>query len=173
MVKEKVRAKITCISCFKPRVVYGEKRQWKKEEEVLSQIENSHYFCGSPSFDDEHRLHCTFVVHLMLKCEDLLELAFFSSVIFSPSCYYCGIDERLCNPPEELKSQYHTVLPLCSFCQSKKKGWFTLRPKPGVQAKKQKVNVRFLLYFVFDITIFVVVFDILPCKLFCITVPIV
>ena len=41
--KEKVRAKIICISCFKPRVVYGDKKQWKKDEvEVISQIENRH-----------------------------------------------------------------------------------------------------------------------------------
>ena len=139
LVKEKVRAKIICICYSKPRVIYGDKKNWKEEEkEVLAHMEIIHYFCGSPLFEDEHRLHSTLVVRQMWKCDDPLEMSFFSSAMFCPACYYCGLDESLVNAPDELKSQYHTLLPLCSFCQSNKKKWFTRRPKPGVPVKKKK-----------------------------------
>ena len=75
-------------------------------------MESIHYYCSSPLFDESHLLHDVFVVRRMLKCEDPLELAYFSSKIFADACYYCGIDENCCDPPEALTAQFNTVLPL-------------------------------------------------------------
>ena len=101
-------------------------------------MESIQYFCGTPLFDNEHHLHSVFVVRLMQGCADPLELTYFSSDKFPDACYYCGLEESLYPPPEELKNQYNTVLPLCSFCKTEKKTWYTRRPKPGVPAKKKK-----------------------------------
>ena len=34
--KERAQAQINCVSCFKPRVVYAEKKVYKKEENLVA-----------------------------------------------------------------------------------------------------------------------------------------
>ena len=131
-VKERAQAQMQCVSCSKPRVVYAEKKVWNAKKQIVEgQMENLHYICGSVLFEDGHRLHEKIVLWQMVKCSSNIEVQYYSSKIFLPVCYYCGVDRDFCAPLEHIKNAFQDVYPLCGGCRAQNKTWFTKRHKPG------------------------------------------
>ena len=80
LAREKARGVISCKDCLKPRVIYGDKKLWKIEENVISRhTETIFYRCGVPIFAEDHPLSEKVVTRCMLKCSDPVELLYFST----------------------------------------------------------------------------------------------
>ncbi|CAG8697794.1 11617_t:CDS:1, partial [Dentiscutata heterogama] len=43
-------------------------------------------------------------------------------------CYWCGAEDGIIKPSDELKSQFKTIYPLCISCNANSREWSTQAP---------------------------------------------
>ncbi|CAG8453862.1 8482_t:CDS:2, partial [Funneliformis caledonium] len=84
------------------------------------------YTCGSPIVPEDHPLYNKIFVRMNLTCNSPIEQVYYSSKVeHSQICYYCGQEENLVEPSQEISSRFQIVYPLCEVCQEKGKDFFT------------------------------------------------
>lgn len=143
----RVREFIQCFQCGKMRCLYSE-RALSAEEKIACQIaiDDWDYNCGSPFVPEDHILYNRIFVREKISCEMPMELAYYSCRKNNNSgdtCYWCGHDNELAEPPESLKSKYKSLFPCCTLCRNAGKDIFVRGEiKTNTRAtKKRKITL--------------------------------
>ncbi|CAG8495972.1 23_t:CDS:2 [Racocetra fulgida] len=75
-----------------------------------------------------------------LTCNSPIERNYYSCRIKDVDlCYWCGADDGILEPSENLKSQFKTIYPLCISCEASGHEWSTRAPIV-FQSKNKKVR---------------------------------
>ena len=125
----RVREFIQCFQCGKMRCLYSE-RALSAEDKIACQIaiDDWDYSCGSPLVPEDNILYNKVFVREKINCEMPMELAYYScrksNTNNNDTCYWCGHDNELAEPPESLKLKYKSLFPCCTLCQSAGKDIF-------------------------------------------------
>ena len=132
---QRVRKAVHCSECGKPRCVYAKVNLSHDEESQLqSTVDEFGYTCGSPILPPENALYRRVFVRQPGRCQDPVELAFYSSKIGSGICCYCASSDAF--RPQQYLEKFFTVLPICDSCMQERPV-ITKRPKAG---SKRKAN---------------------------------
>ena len=115
---QRVRGVVDCGECAKPRCIFSKNALAPLElTELFSAVHDTDYTCGSPLLPDNHPLAGKVFVRTTLRCQDTVELAYYSSKLNLPGiCCYCTNESA--SRPQEFLAQFFTVLPICGACQS-------------------------------------------------------
>ncbi|PKY60343.1 hypothetical protein RhiirA4_483933 [Rhizophagus irregularis] len=125
----RVREFIQCFQCGKIRCLYSE-RALSAEDKIACQvaIDDWDYSCGSPFVPEDNILYDKVFVREKINCEMPMELAYYScrksNTNNCDTCYWCGHDNELVEPPESLKLKYKSLFPCCTLCRSAGKDIF-------------------------------------------------
>ncbi|PKB96004.1 hypothetical protein RhiirA5_424204 [Rhizophagus irregularis] len=127
LVAARVRDFVFCISCSKLRCLFSQYVLDDSDYEALqTAMETFAYTCGSPIVPENHFLYDKVFVRMNLTCNLPIEQVYYSCKIeHSQICYYCGEEDNLVEPLQEILSQFQTVYPLCEVCQERGKNFFT------------------------------------------------
>ena len=79
-------------------------------------------------FPNGHSLEKILVTRKMINCDYLVEIQYYSSGKYPRVCYWCGLDRQFVLAPENLKSRFLEIYPLCQDCDTHKKKFFTKLP---------------------------------------------
>ncbi|CAB5191509.1 unnamed protein product [Rhizophagus irregularis] len=124
----RVREFIQCFQYGKIRCLYS-KCALSAEDKIACQIsiDDWDYSCGSPFVPKNNILYNKIFVREKISCEMPMELAYYScrkSTNNGDTCYWCGHDNELVEPPESLKLKYKSLFPCCTLCRSAGKDIF-------------------------------------------------
>ncbi|CAB5377724.1 unnamed protein product [Rhizophagus irregularis] len=127
LVAARVRDFVFCISCSKLRCLFSQYVLDDSDYEALqTAMKTFAYTCGSPIVPENHFLYDKVFVRMNLTCNLPIEQVYYSCKIeHSQICYYCGEEDNLVEPLQEILSQFQTVYPLCEVCQERGKNFFT------------------------------------------------
>ncbi|GBC20243.2 hypothetical protein GLOIN_2v1778764 [Rhizophagus irregularis DAOM 181602=DAOM 197198] len=119
---------IQCFQYGKIRCLYSE-CALSAEDKIACQIsiDDWDYSCGSPFVPKNNILYNKIFVREKISCEMPMELAYYScrkSTNNGDTCYWCGHDNELVEPPESLKLKYKSLFPCCTLCRSAGKDIF-------------------------------------------------
>jgi len=137
LIAARVRDFVFCTSCSKLRCLFSQYALNDSDFELLQMaMETFVYTCGSPIVPEDHPLYNKIFVRMNLTCNSPIEQVYYSSKVeHSQICYYCGEEENLVEPSQEILSQFQIVYPLCEVCQEKGKDFFT---KHKIKMRKRK-----------------------------------
>ncbi|GET04289.1 hypothetical protein GLOIN_2v1772385 [Rhizophagus clarus] len=103
LVTARVHDFVFCISCLKLHCLFSQYALDDSDYEALqAAIETFAYTCNLPIVPKNHFLYNKIFIY-----------------------YYCGEEDNLIEPSQEILSQFQTVYPLCEICQEKGKNFFT------------------------------------------------
>ncbi len=137
LVATRVRDFAFCIYCSKLRCIFSQYMLKESDSDALQiAMETFAYTCGSPIVPEDHPLYNKVFVRMNLTCSSPIEQIYYScKVEHSQICYYCGEDDDLIEPSQEILSKFQIVYPLCKVCQEGGKDYFT---KGRIQMRKKK-----------------------------------
>ncbi|CAG8729741.1 12691_t:CDS:2, partial [Ambispora leptoticha] len=96
---------------------------------VVQYFENISYSCGSPILPDSHPLFNQLHIHQNITCDSPIERNYYSSRLKDVDlCYWCGAEDGIIDPSDELKSEFKTIYPLCASCYANGHEWSTCAP---------------------------------------------
>ncbi|CAG8783161.1 5573_t:CDS:2, partial [Racocetra persica] len=129
-VNTKIWLLVCCDFCGKYRCIYSDTCLSEDNLEMIAQyLENISYSCGSPIFPDDHLLFEQLHIRQNLTCDSPIERNYYSCCIKDVDlCYWCGAEDGIIEPSEDLKSQFKTIYPLCISCEANDRKWSTHAP---------------------------------------------
>ncbi|CAB5394545.1 unnamed protein product [Rhizophagus irregularis] len=111
LVAARVHDFVFCISCSKLHYLFSQYVLDDSDYEALqTAMETFAYTCGSPIVPENHFLYDKVFVRMNLTCNLPIEQVYYSCKIkHSQICYYCGEEDNLVEPSQEILSQFQTV----------------------------------------------------------------
>lgn len=140
-INTKIRLLICCDFCGKYRCIYSDTTLSEENSQIVIQyFESISYSCGSPVLPENHPLFNQLHIHQNITCDSPIERNYYSSRLKDVDlCYWCGAEDGILYPSDELKTQFKTIYPLCALCYSNGREWSTRAPIV-FQAKSKKVR---------------------------------
>ncbi|CAG8729726.1 17951_t:CDS:2, partial [Cetraspora pellucida] len=129
-INTKIQLLVCCDFCGKYRCIYSDTCLNENESEATVQyLENISYSCGSPILPDGHPLFEQLNICQNLTCDSPIERNYYSCHIKDVDlCYWCGAEDDIIEPSEDLKSKFKTIYPLCISCEANGHEWSTRAP---------------------------------------------
>ncbi|GBB87230.1 hypothetical protein RclHR1_13680003 [Rhizophagus clarus] len=123
-----IRKLANCTVCNKPRCIFG-KNALSDEEKTSLEIllDNVIYICGSPITPEMHDLYEKVYVRQKIYCNSPIEAVYYSCRHLKTEiiCFYCGDENELLEPDDNLKKKFTTIYPFCQICKDKGYNWPT------------------------------------------------
>lgn len=133
---QNARSTVVCVECSKPRVIYSKLKLSSRQQLQLAElIRDFIYTCGAPLTPPGHSLNGKTTIRMNLDCASPMETPYYSATVGPCDiCYYCGVHKG--EVDRELKTQFKTVLPLCTLCSAKGFEHPCFRPYGNKKAKQ-------------------------------------
>ncbi|CAB4373277.1 unnamed protein product [Rhizophagus irregularis] len=114
---------VFCISCSKLRCLFSQYVLDDSDYEALqTAMETFAYTCGSPIVPENHFLYDKVFVRMNLTCNLPIEQVYYSCKIeHSQICYYCGEEDNLVEPSQEILSQFKQYILYAKFVKKEEK----------------------------------------------------
>jgi len=123
-----IRRFVSCTICNKPRCIFS-KNMLSDNEKISLEIllDNMIYICGSPITLETHNLYEKVYIRQKIHCNSPIEAVYYSCRRLKTEiiCYYCGENDELLGPDDNLKKKFATIYPFCQTCKSKGHNWPT------------------------------------------------
>ncbi|GBB99535.1 hypothetical protein RclHR1_03550015 [Rhizophagus clarus] len=111
-----IRKLVNCTVCNKPRCIFS-KNALSDEEKTSLEIllDNVIYICGSPITPEMHDLYKKVYVRQKIYCNSPIEAVYYSChrLKIEIICFYCGDENELLEPDDNLKKKFTTIYPFC------------------------------------------------------------